>query len=212
MAAGDLPQTTPEGMELRKQTPTRVVYAMPGATLNTYGKVLLVDCYVAFEKNWERDYNRSSTFDGRVSTADMERIKTDLAAEFRKVFSEQLAEAGHTIADSAGPDVLVVRPAIINLRVSAPDIMRAGFSNVIVDSAGAMTLYMELYDSETSAIIARIMDARADNRGFATRATRGTNKMAADRILRSWADELASHLADVTEKGETPAAGSQSGG
>jgi hypothetical protein len=199
-AADEMPQTTPEGMELRKQTSTRVVYAMPGATMDTYSKVLLVDCYVAFEKNWERDYNRSASFDRRVSTSDMERIKADLAAEFRKIFSEQLTEAGHAVVDEAGPDVLLVRPAIINLRVAAPDIMRAGFSSVIVDSAGAMTLYMELYDSETSAIIARIMDAQADKRGFATKASQGTNKMAADRILRSWADELASHLTEVTEK------------
>lgn len=196
-AADQVPQTTPEGMTLVKQTRTRVVYAMPGATLEAYSKVALLDCYVAFEKNWQRDQNRSATFDRRVSTSDMERIKADLAEEFRRVFTEQLTEAGHEVVDKAGPDVLVVRPAIVDLKVTAPDVRTAGFSRVIVDSAGQMTLFMELFDSETSAIIARVMDARADRGGLPVRADRGSNKMAADRILRSWADELATHLAEA---------------
>jgi hypothetical protein len=62
-----------------------------------------------------------------------------------------------------------------------------------------MTLYMELFDSPTSAIITRVIDAEADGEGFATRANRVTNKAAADRILRDWARELADHLGAARE-------------
>ena len=47
LAKDDVPKTTPEGMELLKQTRSRVAYAMPGATLDSYTKVALIDCYVA---------------------------------------------------------------------------------------------------------------------------------------------------------------------
>ena len=196
--ADDIPQATPEGMKLIKQTKSRIVYAMPGATLEPYTKIALLDCFVAFRKDWKKDHNRSAAFELRVSDQDMERIKSDLAAEFRKVFEQELADAGHEIVDHTGADVLVIRPAIVNLDVTAPDVNAAGISRTIVRSAGAMTLFMELYDSTTSAIIARVMDAQsADRGGLAMEATRTRNKVEADRVLRSWAKELAGHLGDV---------------
>ncbi len=198
-AADQMPQTTPEGMELIKQTKSRVVYAMPGATLDAYTKVALIDCYVAFEKNWERDYNRSASFGMRVRPDDMEAIKQSLAEEFKKVFTEELTKAGHEVVDHTGADVLILRPAIINLDVSAPDVKTAGFSEVVVRSAGSMTLYMELLDSTTSATIARVIDAEADPDDFAQHANSVTNKAAADRVLRRWASELASHLGAAQE-------------
>jgi hypothetical protein len=62
-----------------------------------------------------------------------------------------------------------------------------------------MTLYLELYDSATSELLARVIDAKADNRATAQRANRSTNKAAADRIIKQWASELADHLGDVKE-------------
>ena len=200
MAADELPQTTPEGMELLKQTRSRVTYAMPGASLQQYKRVALLDCYVAFAKNWERDYNRDVSMGRRISAEDMEEIKASLAEEFSKVFTKELTEAGHEIVDHAGEDVLVVRPAIINLDVTAPDVGGAGWSRVVVRSAGQMTLYMELFDSATGAIIARVMDAQASDHGFAMQANRVTNRAEADQILRGWAKELAEHLGAVREE------------
>ena len=60
-----------------------------------------------------------------------------------------------------------------------------------------MTLYMEMYDSATSTLIARVVDPQADNEGFAQRANRVTNKAAADRMLRHWAELLAKHLEEA---------------
>lgn len=193
------PQTTPEGMELIKQTKERIVYAMPGATLDQYTRVAILDCYVAFKKDWERDYNRSASMGGRISDSDVERIKTELSAEFKKVFTEVLTEAGHEVVDHTGEDVLVLRPAIVDLVINAPDTNSASVGRVIVRSAGEMTLFLEFYDSLTSAIIARVIDAQADNSAFAQRADHMTNKADADRIIKNWARELESHLGDTRE-------------
>lgn len=199
-AKEDPPQTTPEGLELIKDTKSRLVYARPGATLDNYTKVALLDCYVAFKKNWERDYNRdASSLSGRVTAEDMERIKKLLADEFRAVFTEILQEeGGYPIVDVVGEDVLIVRPAIINLDVTAPDIDTANRNRQFVTSAGEMTLFMELFDAATGEIIARVVDAQvADRGGFATMANSVTNKAEADRILRKWAEALREHLGDL---------------
>lgn len=204
LAKDDLPQTTPEGMELLKQTRSRVTYAMPGATLDAYTKVGLLDCYVAFAKNWDRDYNRSVSMSRRIRPDDMEEIKAKLAEEFQKVFTKELTEAGYEIVDHTGDDVLVIRPAIVDLEITAPDVGSAGISRVYVRSAGQMTLFMELYDSVTGAIIARVIDAESDDSGFAMQANRVTNKAEADRIMRSWARELAGHLGEVKKEAAAP--------
>ena len=58
---------------------------------------------------------------------------------------------------------------------TAPDLQTAGMTYTIVESAGAMTLYMELYDGGTNAKIAMVMDGRADPGSMAGRANRTTN-------------------------------------
>jgi len=195
-----LPEVSKDGLHLIKDSKVAVAYAKPGASLDPYTKIKILDCFVDFKKDWQRDYNLNEMgLDGRVTDKDAEEIKKGLAAEFNKVFTEVLTKSGHAIVDEVGPDVLLLRPALINVDVVAPDVMRAGMSRTFVRSAGSMTLYMEFYDSATSTLLARVADPRADDRGFATQANRVTNKAAADRILRSWAELLAKHLDEVKE-------------
>ena len=202
--AAELPQTSPEGLELQMDTKARVVYLKPGATLDQYKRVAILDCFVDFAKDWQKDFNRDQRATGsRVTTKDIERIKADLAAEFRKVFTQELQDkGGYEVVDGAAPDVLVLRPAIINLAITAPDLQSPDRNRTIVESAGQMTLYLELYDSVTNTLLARAMDPQGDRRGFAQSASRATNKAAADRILREWASALREHL-DAAH-GKTP--------
>ena len=190
------PEVSPDGLHLQKSTRNSLVYAKPGATLAAYKRVAILDCYVEFEKDWEQDYNRSRVgLEGRVTDNDVERIKKDLAAELKRVFSDELQKkGGYQVVDVAAPDVLILRPALLNVEVNAPDLMTAGIGATVVRSAGQMTLYLELWDAATSTIIARVMDAQEDDSAFAQRANRVTNQAAADRILREWASRLREHL------------------
>ena len=201
--ADDPPQRTTDGLELVKKTKHRLVYMAPDADISQYTSVSIVDCFVAFKKDWKRDYNRSSiSLQRRVNDNDMDRIKKRLAAEFRKIFIEEITKDGkHEVVDHVGPEVLVLRPAIINLDVTSVDTQSAGSSRSYNASAGQMTLYLEFYDSVTSAIFAKVMDAEADRRGAANfqMSNRVTNTAAADRILRSWAKELVGHLGEVKD-------------
>jgi hypothetical protein len=207
--AEPLPEVSPEGLQLKHDSKgARVVYVRPGATLEQYKRVAILDCYVEFDKNWQRDYNSNTMgIQGRVSTADMDRMKAGVSAEFKKVFTKELQEkGGYAVVDTAAPDVLVLRPAIINLVVTAPDLQTANMSRSVVASAGQMTLYLELWDSATNTILARILDPQADNAtgGMAQMANSVTNTAAADRIFRRWAEKLRKGLDAVRGKADSP--------
>jgi len=194
LAKEPVPEVSPEGMQLQKSKDARLVYLKPGATFDKYDRVAILDSYVEFAKDWQRDHNDDvAGIQGRVTTQDMDRMKAAVAAEFKKVFTEELqAKGGYQVVDTAAPDVLVLRPAIINLQVTAPDLMTADMRATVVRSAGQMTLYLEVWDSATNTILARIMDPQADDMGGI--ANRVTNKAAMDDILEEWAEKLRKHL------------------
>ena len=194
LAKEPVPQVSPEGLQLQVRKDARLVYLKPGATLDQYDRVAILDTYVEFAKDWQRDYNAdvAGGLAGRVTTQDMDRMKAAVAAEFKKVFTQELTKGGYQVVDAAAPDVLTLRPAIIDLQVTAPDLMRTNRSQTVVRSAGRMTLYLELWDSATNTILARIMDPQEDRRGGI--ANRASNKATMDDILEDWAEELRKHL------------------
>ena len=193
------PEVTPEGLHLEKSTKTRLVYVRPGASLAQYRRVAILECVVEFEKDWQRDYNMSRAgLEGRVSDADVERMKTGLAAEFKKVFTDELSKKdGYEVVDVAAPDVLLLRPALINVEVYAPDLMTPGIDRTVVRSAGQMTLFLELWDPTSKTLLARVIDAEEDRSSAPQIASSVSNRAAADRILRDWAKELRERLVEA---------------
>ena len=195
-AADDpLPEVSDDGLHLQKSKDARVVYVRPGATLEPYKRFAILECYVEFQKDWQRRYNQTAPMGTRLTDSDAEKIRTAIAEEFKKVFTDELqTRGGYQIVDVAAPDVLILRPALVNVVVTAPDVANTGRTRTIISSAGQMTLYLELYDSTSKQILARIVDPKADPRGFAQYANRVTNKAAADEMLRDWAGKLRKHL------------------
>jgi len=194
----ELPEYTVEGLKLVPDTRNiAAVWAEPGANLAQYDRVYLVEPYVAFKKNWQRDQNRSTM---KVRTSDMDRIKIDVKELFMEVFSEELENGGYTLATERAEDVLIVKPAIIDLDVNAPDIMSSGRTTTYAQSAGSMTLYLELYDSETDDLLAKALDPRADREsGFMQWQTGPANRAAAKRMMQPWAEALRKALDKARE-------------
>jgi hypothetical protein len=205
-AADPPPESTPEGLHLYKQTKQRIVYLRPGATFTQYKRVALVDCYVEFSKEWVKDYNNDQRdLSRKIRDSDLDRAKTALQADFKKIFTKELQKGGrYQVTDSAGPDVLVLRPALVNIQVSAPDLMSAGRSATYIQSAGAMTIYLELWDSVSNTLLARVIDGQVDPDLYGQRASSVTNWAAARRMMTNWADELRNRLDLVQGKEVAP--------
>ena len=201
-AKKNLPAVNDEGMELVKDSDLATVYADPGADLSIYNRIWLQDATVAFKKNWQRDQNRGNHF--KVKTGDMERIQEDVATLFREVFTKELVDGGYKLVEEAGADVLNVMPAIVDLDVTAPDVQNASRSYSYSESAGEMTLNLELYDSVTSDKIVKATDRQRDyRRGYLQWRTNVSNRSDARRMMSSWAKALRSTL-DEARAATTP--------
>ncbi|MEJ2604832.1 MAG: DUF3313 family protein [Gammaproteobacteria bacterium] len=162
------------------------VYRLPGADLSGYEALGLVDCEVAFRKNWLRDQNRASIdLTRRVTQQDVDRIRDALAEECDTAFRSALLEApAYTLTESfdAGEAVLILRPSIVNLDVSAPDVATSARTRTYTTSTGEMTLVLEAIDGTTGQILARVIDRQRGRESFGMDLS--------SSILARWAEQL----------------------
>ena len=192
-----------DGLELVEKDRRGEIYAARDVDWPTYKKIKFEDVTVAFRKNWLRDQNHGrKSLSNRVTANDAERIRNDLAALFEEVFTEELTEKGDwVIVEESAEDVLLIKPSIVDLDVYAPDIQGASRTRSYTDSAGKMTLKLELYDSATGAILALASNRQeSPDRGYVTWATKGSNKAEAGAILQRWAKALDRRLSEATGK------------
>lgn len=177
-----------------KDAKMAMAYIDPEADFSVFKRVAILEPFVAFRSNWQRDQNRSRS--RNISSRDMERIKSDVTTLFERVFTERLEAAGYEVVEGANEDVLLVRPAIIDLDITAPDTRSAGRSRTFTASTGAATLYIQLFDSLTGDIIGRAADRQAVRRagGNVTWSNSVTNTADARRMMGGWADNLVGFL------------------
>jgi hypothetical protein len=197
LAQDSLPQRTEDGLERVQSERMDVVYWRPGASLARYKRIMLLECTVAFVKDWEQERNqaaRRSVY--RADAEDMQRIRTLLAEGFRKEFTRELEErGGYEIVDVAAEDVLLLRPSIVDLDVTAPVLPIPGQLVNYVATTGEMTLHLELHDSATNSLIGRAIDrGQGSETGGLQISDSVTNQADAVRILREWAATLRNSL------------------
>lgn len=175
-------------------------YIDPRADFSVFKRVAILEPLVAFRSNWQRDQNRSRS--QNVSARDMERIKADVATLFERVFTERLEAAGFPVVDVAGDDVLILRPAIIDLDITAPDTRSAGRTRTFTTSTGAATVYIELFDSITGEMIGRAADRQSVRSagGRLSWSNSVTNSADARRMVGVWADRLVKFLQEHYQK------------
>ncbi|MBW2386772.1 MAG: DUF3313 family protein [Deltaproteobacteria bacterium] len=183
------------GLEPIEGGSVAMAYIDPKADFSVFRRVKILDPYVAFRSNWQRDQNRMRR--RSIRARDMERIRADVASLFKTVLTERLeADDGFEVVDEIDYDVLLLRPAIIDLDVSAPDAATAGRAQTFSASTGAATLYIQLFDSVSGKIIGRAADRRVvrNTAGTVTWSSRVTNTAEARRMFGRWADTLRGFL------------------
>ena len=164
-----------------------LAYKRPDATLAGYQRVMIEPVEVRFHKSWNPTQSGSRL---PLSAAAREDIRTGLAKLVREQFEKALTAQGrYPVVAAAAPDVLKLRVNIANLYVNAPEAASgASPSYNFSMSAGEMTLFLELFDSETGQILARAVD-RQEGRSpnIARMAGSVTNIAAAEGIAAEWA-------------------------
>ena len=205
------PPVSEEGFPKLSGTGFDAAYLAENSDLGVFPRFRVEPCSVSFRDDWLRDQNYKRELQARITTEDMRRIERELADRCRTTFTNALAESsgaspaaeseparepeesGAPSADAdeiivIPPGVLVVRPAIIELDIAAPDVLTPGRSRSYTTSAGSMTLRLELVDASTGVVVGRIIDRRmAGDKGRPFLATRSGNVAETNVILRSWA-------------------------
>lgn len=183
-----------DNLERIEDAQVNFAYIDPEADFGIYRRVALLEPHVAFRANWQRDQRR--TRGSRPSNADMSRIRADAGALFQQIFEERLVAAGFEITDQAGDDVMILRPAIIDLDITVPDTRTGGRRQEFAATAGGATLYIQLFDSVSGEIIGRAADRRVTSRSGGTLTWQGrvTNMAEGRRMFGAWADRLVAFL------------------
>jgi hypothetical protein len=150
----------------------------PGAAFDRYRRIALLDCYVEFQDQWQAEQNRGRNRAFEVSSEDVEQLKAALSAEFQQVFAETLAEDGsfEIVPPGAATDVLLLRPALLEVDVAAD--LYGGQQAFSGTQGTSMTVYLEVYDSVSATLLARLIDPQTESTG---------DRTAPRRILRRWA-------------------------
>ncbi|MBK6790326.1 MAG: DUF3313 domain-containing protein [Rubrivivax sp.] len=147
-----------DGLQKVKVKGIQFAYARPGATLAGYDRVQIEPVQVAFHKHWDPTRTGSRI---KLGQEERENIRNGVASAVQEAFATELQERSrYKVVDEAGPDVLRVKVAIVDLYVNAPDTESVAMSRTYTISAGRMTLFAELFDSESGQLLARVIDKR----------------------------------------------------
>ncbi len=158
-ALAQQPPTSWDGLVQVPSKQFKFVYLQPGADFRGYSKVMIEPTEVAFHKDWREDYNKTRRdLGGKVSEAELQRAVAQGITKATDIFTQAWQKGGYGIATAPGPDVLTVRTGVLNISVSAPDRQSSGRSFAGANEAGHATLFVEVRDSTSGALLGRAVD------------------------------------------------------
>ena len=152
--------------------------------------MLIAPVEVALTKDWAGQHKQ---FDAGQTQ--------ELLADFAKLARKELARdlthrGGFAPADAAAPDVLELRAFVSDLDIVAPEIRDAAVRRDFVYSHGSATLVVEVRDSLSGKLLARMADHR-EMRNYYPQlrlANSVTNDAEASDLIEAWALALRRQL------------------
>jgi uncharacterized protein DUF3313 len=185
------PSSSPfPGLEFVPSKNVGALYRRPDVDLTAYNKILIGEPTVQFSKNWNpRNYG---TFG--LSAAQLTKIRTELAAMAKGVFTKTLSDGGFEIVTGAGDGVLAITPNIVDVFINAPDVPTAARSRTYTMDAGSATLALQVNDAVTGTLLAVALDSRRSGTSSMRWTTSVSNRAAAEQMLKNWAEQLKREL------------------
>jgi hypothetical protein len=159
------------------------IWVRPGSSIAGYDKLLPINAGIHYKRP-----PRKSRGEYPLSEAQMAKVQEVLG----EVFQEEVTSDGSwTIVSEPGPDVLIIRGAILDLVVTADPDPPSGRNRTYTTSVGEATLIIEIFDSQSREILARVADRQRIERDTGSwRNDTINNRSAAKRVFRSWARRL----------------------
>ena len=205
-AAADLPESW-DGLVEVKPKKMDAAYLMPGADFRPYARVMIDPTQVAFRKDWMKSVNQDRRELSRsITQEDADRILAAARSNFDDIFAEAFTKVGYPVVTAPGPDVLRVSTAVLNLYVNAPDLPSPGRSVSFTTEAGEATLVIEVRDSQTGALMGRVLDRR-ETRGTAgmQMSTSVSNVSEFRALFKQWAGITVKGMEELKAHSPVPA-------
>ena len=196
-AQGQATEANWDGLVRVRSDKIELVYLAPESDFRPYTKVMIDPSEIAMRANWLRDQRRNSSSLGSQATErDITRALERGRQQFDTYFADAFTSAGFTIATEPGPDVLRIRPGVVDIDVFAPDVA-SGRTRTFTEEAGAGTLVVEVRDSQTNALLGRAIERRLAGDNGPWLRTAASNRADFDRLFRRWAELSANGLVEL---------------
>jgi hypothetical protein len=190
LAAADSSSSPFPGLELVASKNVGALYRRPDVDPSAYGKIMIGEPVVEFSKNWNpRNYGTYG-----LSATQLQGIRVDLAALAKSTFIQVLSDGGYAVVTEVADGVLYITPNIVNVFINAPDIKTAGRSRTYTMDAGSMALVLQVNDAVTGTLLAVALDQRRSGSSTMQWTTSVSNRAAAERMLKDWAELLKREL------------------
>ena len=197
-------EMTFDGLYPVKNSRADEAWARPDVDLTQFSKIMLQGVGVEYRPGGESGRSFSTRSRGGPYEV-TEAQKARFEATMREAFLEELGKSKHfTIVTEPGPDVLLIRGALLDVVSYVPPDPVGARADVYLSKVGEATLVLELRDSITEAILARAIDRRAAENigGTLQYSTRVFNATEVKRLARTWGSLLRDRLDEYGEPTE----------
>jgi len=189
-------EVTFDGLHEIKGGTADKAWARPDIDLSQYSKIRLQGAGIEYRPGGESGRTWSARSKGGPYEV-TEKQKETLRAVVAEAFLDELGKSQrYTLVNESGPDVLLIRGALLDVVSYVPPEPVGGRVDVYLSSVGEATLVLELRDSITETTLARVVDRRAaeDMGGMMQESNRVTNTSEVRRLARRWASLLRERL------------------
>ncbi len=187
-------EPTEDGLYAVSGTDADQAWARPDVDMAQYSKIILQGIAIEYRPGGETQRNRFARISG-----DPYEVTHEQKEQFREIAEEEILDEfsesrRFTLVDAAGTDVLLVTVQLLDLVSYIPP--DAPLSEIYLSEVGEATLVLELRDSATEAVLARVVDRHTAERidrnvEFTVRAS---NTAEAQRLFHAFARMLRQRL------------------
>jgi len=202
LQSGPDAEVTVDGLYRVDNSVMQLAYMKPGWDLRGYTAMMIDPVTVAYKTD---PGGRRREPGGGVGSQNFALSDTQME-NFKSFFQEAVENAltrdgGYRIANNPGPDVLRITAELMDLIIAVPTREAATATRAVARTMGAVTLVVEVRDSQSGQIIARVADRRSSGSSAAYQGILQVSPQAvrADmrRLFESWAEILRERLDDL---------------
>ena len=190
------PNLTYDGLAKVKNAKVTAAWMRPDFTLAGYTKIMLQGAGIEYRP--VKPVNRSTQSGASqfpVTAEQQARLRTIVSDAFR---TELAQSKNFQVVEEPGPDTLTIWGGLVDVVSYVPP-DSIGRGNIYLNAVGEATLVIEIRDSESNAVLVRVVDRRAaQNQGVARPSNSVTNWSEVQQLARSWAARLRTSLDEAS--------------